>query len=184
MGKKTNDINHSGRNNIVNYLLIESPLGTLLLLSDGKNLKQLSFITDIDDFKAQPGWKRSNDAVLDAVHDQLTEWFSGKRQVFDLPLSPDGTEFQKTAWSQLQKIPYGTTCTYGEQAKAINKPTAVRAIGAANGQNPIALIIPCHRVVGADGSMTGYAFGTNIKQKLLAFEAKHLARATSPESTP
>jgi methylated-DNA-[protein]-cysteine S-methyltransferase len=101
---------------------------------------------------------------------QLNEYFNKKRKIFDLPLSPNGTEFQQKVWNCLQKIPYGETCSYGELAKMIGNPKASRAVGMANNKNPIVIIIPCHRVIGADGSLTGYAGGLDIKKILLGLE--------------
>lgn len=101
---------------------------------------------------------------------QLEEYFAGKRKAFDLPLEPGGTEFQKKVWSALQEIPYGKMCTYGELAVKIGNPRASRAVGGANNKNPIAIVIPCHRVIGADGTLVGYAAGLQIKEKLLRFE--------------
>ncbi|OED43812.1 hypothetical protein ACH42_09035 [Endozoicomonas sp. (ex Bugula neritina AB1)] len=155
----------------MNYWLIESPFGTLLLVSDGEALKQLSFINAAN-FNPEMNWCKTQDSILKTAQTQLEEWFVGKRRIFDLPLSPEGTEFQKVIWNQLRKIPYGETRSYGDLAQAINKPTASRAVGAANGKNPIALIIPCHRVIGADGTLTGYAYGVELKEKLLALESQ------------
>lgn len=104
------------------------------------------------------------DPVIEQTMIQLQEWFSGQRDRFDLPLDPDGTEFQKKVWNELLKIPLGEIQTYGQIAKAIGKPTGARAVGAANGKNPIALIIPCHRVNGVNGKLTGYASGLARKQ--------------------
>jgi methylated-DNA-[protein]-cysteine S-methyltransferase len=113
---------------------------------------------------------KSDHPVLEATRDQLEEYFQGERTEFDLPLDLRGTEFQKSAWLALASIPFGETASYGEQAARIGRPTAVRAIGAANGRNPISIILPCHRVVGANGSLTGFAGGIETKRELLAFE--------------
>ncbi|MEP6802022.1 MAG: methylated-DNA--[protein]-cysteine S-methyltransferase [Acidobacteriota bacterium] len=102
---------------------------------------------------------------------QLSEYFSGRRTSFDLPLAPRGTEFQQRVWAELVRIPFGTRATYGELARRIGRPAASRAVGAANGANPIAIVIPCHRVVGSDGSLTGYGGGLPLKDWLLAHEA-------------
>ena len=153
----------------MNYWLVESPCGTLLIVSDGHGLKQLSFI-DVAAFQPDAGWCKKQDPILKQTQTQLQEWFAGERELFDLPLAPEGTEFQKKVWNQLQKIPFGETRTYGELAKSIHKPTASRAVGAANGKNPIALIIPCHRVIGANGTLTGYAYGVELKKQLLTLE--------------
>jgi methylated-DNA-[protein]-cysteine S-methyltransferase len=110
------------------------------------------------------------DALLNRAVCQLDEYFAGRRQCFDLPLAPAGTPFQQTVWKALQQIPYGETCSYGDIARRIGKPRAGRAVGGANHQNPIPVIIPCHRVIGADGSLTGYGGGLTIKEKLLKLE--------------
>lgn len=115
--------------------------------------------------------------ILAAAATQLTEFLAGTRREFDLPLRPAGTEFQRHAWAALLQIPYGQTRTYREQAEAIGRPSAVRAVGAANGRNPIPVVIPCHRVIGSGGALTGYAGGTDLKSRLLDLES---GRATLP----
>ncbi|CAM3549102.1 methylated-DNA--[protein]-cysteine S-methyltransferase [Parendozoicomonas haliclonae] len=156
----------------MNYQLYHSPLGLLLLFSDGSALKKLTFLASVRDFTPDELFQKRSDAVLTAATQQLDEWFAGSRREFDLPLAPDGTPFQQKVWKALQTIPYGTTSTYGELAGKLGQPSSARAVGAANGKNPIALIIPCHRVIGADGSLTGYAFGLEKKKKLLSLEAQ------------
>src|SRR5262245_12344816 len=116
---------------------------------------------------------RRDDRAIAAVRKQVKEYCTGKRTDFDLELAPRGTEFQQQVWNALLAIPYGETRSYGEIARAIGQPTAARGVGAANGSNPIALIVPCHRVIGADGSLTGYGGGLPLKRKLLAHEAEH-----------
>jgi methylated-DNA-[protein]-cysteine S-methyltransferase len=116
---------------------------------------------------------RADDPTLRATTEQLDEYFAGTRKVFDLPLSPQGTDFQCEAWFALRSIPYGETRTYAEQAQAIGRPKAVRAIGAANGRNPISIIVPCHRVIGANGSLTGFGGGLDAKSWLLNHERLH-----------
>jgi methylated-DNA-[protein]-cysteine S-methyltransferase len=108
---------------------------------------------------------------------QLREYFAGQRADFDLPLAPEGTEFQRTVWRNLRDIPYGETISYGELAKRVGNPKASRAVGAANGQNPIPIVIPCHRVIGANGKLTGFGGGLPTKEALLALETKHLKLA-------
>ncbi len=108
--------------------------------------------------------------LLDDAAKQLTEYFAGQREQFDLPLHAAGTPFQQAVWHSLQQIPYGQTWSYADVAKHIGKPTAVRAVGAANGRNPLAIVVPCHRVIGKSGSMTGYAWGLECKKALLALE--------------
>lgn len=119
---------------------------------------------------------RSDDPYLFGVFDQLKEYFTGTRKEFDVPLELEGTDFQKKVWNELQKIPYGKTISYKTLSEKLGDVKAIRAVGKANGQNPIAIIIPCHRVIGADGSLTGYAGGLDIKEKLL-----HLEGALNPE---
>ena len=101
---------------------------------------------------------------------QLQEYFAGRRKTFDLPLAPRGTDFQCSVWRALSAIPWGAVCSYADIARAIDKPTAVRAVGAANGRNPLPIVVPCHRVIGSDGSLTGFAGGLDMKRKLLALE--------------
>ena len=112
---------------------------------------------------------------LEQCTEQLQAYFSGALQSFALELAPEGTDFQRTVWQALSKIPYGETCSYGELALAIGRPTASRAVGAANGQNPIAIVVPCHRVIGSNGTLTGYAGGLDIKRKLLELESGQLS---------
>lgn len=112
--------------------------------------------------------------ILNLAAIQLKEYFSGQRTSFDLPLAPAGTQFQMRVWRELSAIPYGQIISYGEQAKRMGQPKASRAVGAANGKNPIGIIIPCHRVLGANGSLTGFAGGIEIKRRLLAIEGVHL----------
>jgi len=118
-----------------------------------------------------PGKETPRDPVLSATRAQLGEYFAGRRQDFDLPLAPAGTAFQRAVWSELRRIPFATTASYGEIAARVSRPRAVRAVGAANGANPIALIVPCHRVIGSDGRLTGYGGGLPTKHWLLSHEA-------------
>jgi len=118
--------------------------------------------------------------ILDATARQLDEYFAGDRVAFDIPLDLEGTPFQLTAWRALGAIPFGTTTTYGTQAAALGRPTAARAVGAANGLNPVSIVLPCHRVIGADGSLTGFGGGLHVKRWLLDHEANVVAhRAAS-----
>jgi methylated-DNA-[protein]-cysteine S-methyltransferase len=150
---------------------VPSVVGELLLTSDGSALTGL--------------WLQPEPApeILDAgehdaawftdVADQLDEYFDGRRTRFDLPLAPHGTAFQESIWEALMEIPYGTTTTYGEVARRVGRPGAARAVGLASGRNPIPIIIPCHRVIGATGRLTGYGGGLERKQLLLDLEARH-----------
>lgn len=147
-----------------------SPIGRLLLTSDGAALTGLYMETSR---KAQPTGDWVEDAAaapLTAALRQLDEYFAGTRRAFDLPLRLEGTEFQQRVWRELTVIPYGETWSYGQLAQRIGKPSASRAVGLANGRNPISILVPCHRVIGADGSLTGYGGGLERKQWLLAHE--------------
>lgn len=129
-----------------------------------------------DSAEAPTGDSALVQALLDEAARQLDEYFAGSRFVFDLPLDPVGTDFQVTVWRSLADIGYGETSTYGEQAARIGRPTAVRAVGAANGRNPLSIVLPCHRVVGSDGRLTGFAGGLEAKEFLLDHEARHRRR--------
>jgi len=148
----------------------DSPIGELLLVGDGTALSGLYMQAGPAPKRIDPSWERSDAAFVDAV-EQLAEYFDGRRLEFDLPLAPQGPPFQRQVWQALREIPYGETITYGEQARRIGHPDAARAVGAANGQNPIAVIVPCHRVIGANGSLTGFGGGLERKRLLLDLEA-------------
>ena len=154
------------------YTEMPSPLGRLLLTADDGALTGVHFPGDQKhDRPRQPDGLRADDApVLASARSQLAEYFDGRRSDFDLPLAPRGTPFQQAVWHALLAVPFGATSTYGAIAAAIRRPTAVRAVGAAIGANPIGIVIPCHRIIGADGSLTGYAGGLDRKAKLLALE--------------
>ena len=151
------------------YHVIASPIGDLLLGGDAETLHLIHFQGGVRPMKVPVDWQPDPKPFKEAVR-QLNAYFSGKLRDFDLALSPSGTAFQLKVWRMLQTIPYGETWTYGKLARRIQRPDAPRAVGAANGQNPIPVIIPCHRVIGADGSLTGFGGGLPIKQKLLALE--------------
>ena len=146
------------------YRSIDSPIGPLLLAGDEKGLRYLSFSG-----KPHADWEPDRRLLNEPVK-QLHAYFAGKLRTFDVPVAPEGTPFQSQVWRALCDIPYGETVSYGEIAKRIGNPNAVRAVGLANGSNPIAVIIPCHRVIGSNGSLTGYGGGLPIKQALLALE--------------
>lgn len=149
-----------------------SPVGELRIVVSGVGVRAILWETDTDRVAAidpEP-IHADSDQVARRTVDQLTEYFAGQRIVFDLPLDLVGTEFQVLAWQALGRIPFGTTRSYGEQAADIGRPTAVRAVGAANGRNPVSIVLPCHRVVGADGRLTGFAGGLDAKRFLLAHE--------------
>jgi methylated-DNA-[protein]-cysteine S-methyltransferase len=153
------------------YRHVDSPIGPLLLTSDGESLTGLYMGAPSKRPDMGSEWAETPDGgPLVQTARQLDEYFSGKRKVFDLPLKMAGTEFQKRVWRQLTKIPFGETWSYGQLAKRLDNPNGSRAVGLANGRNPIAVIVPCHRVIGADGSMTGFGGGIPRKQWLLAHE--------------
>ena len=152
------------------YGLIDSPVGTLMLAGDGEALFRVAFESEERSGRPDAGWQR-RDSVFRRAADQLDAYFSGSLTGFELDLRPAGTEFQLRVYKALQSIPYGETTTYGAVARMIGRPRAVRAVGAANGRNPIPIIIPCHRVIGADGSLTGFGGGLEIKRYLLDLES-------------
>lgn len=156
------------------YTNLPSPIGDLLLLSDGEALRGLHMQEGRHPIRLQPHWKPAEEPFA-AVREQLAEYFAGERTTFDVPLVMDGPPFQRRVWSALCKIPYGTTTSYGELARRVGKPSAARAVGLANGRNPVAVIVPCHRVIGADGSLTGYGGGLERKRFLLGLEAQQCA---------
>ena len=151
------------------YTIHDSPIGELLLLGDGEVLHGLYMQGGRKPVKVRPEWERRDEAFADACT-QLDEYFGGSRTAFDLPLVLGGDAFQSRVWAELQRIPYGETVSYGHVARAIGAPEAARAVGLANGQNPIAVVVPCHRVIGADGSLTGYGGGLERKRLLLELE--------------
>ena len=153
------------------YTEMKSPLGTLLLTAEDGSLVGVHFPGQKHDRPRQPHWQRADhDPVLAQARTQLAEYFAGRRARFDLPLAARGTPFQQAVWQALLAVPFGGTSTYGAIAAAIRRPRAVRAVGAAIGANPIGIVVPCHRIVGRDGSLTGYAGGLDRKATLLALE--------------
>jgi methylated-DNA-[protein]-cysteine S-methyltransferase len=152
------------------YTTVPSPIGDLLLISDGVALRGLWMQGGPRPLPPDPTWKHDDGPFADVIA-QLAEYFAGRRTTFDVPLVLDGTPFQRRVWAALQDIPYGTTISYGQLAAGIGQPTASRAVGLANGRNPVSVIVPCHRVIGADGSLTGYGGGLERKQLLLGLEA-------------
>ncbi len=151
---------------------LDSPIGRLRLVATDQGLSHLLFDQQVGEDLESDGdpAETDNHPVLDEAATQLEEYFAGRRQEFDIPLDLSGTEFQRAAWSALANVPFGETRSYRQQAEAIGRPKAVRAIGAANGQNPVPIVLPCHRIVGSDGSLTGYGGGLPIKEYLLNHE--------------
>jgi methylated-DNA-[protein]-cysteine S-methyltransferase len=163
----------------VRYTVIASPIGDLLLARDDVGIVELQLPQGKREQRPRPDWVR-DDAAFDDVRAQLAEYFAGTRTDFDLPLHAAGTPFQKAVWAALMDIPYGRTTSYGATAASIGTPTASRAVGLANGQNPIPIIVPCHRVVGANGSLTGYGGGLDAKRWLLGHEVRHSGLFAGP----
>jgi methylated-DNA-[protein]-cysteine S-methyltransferase len=157
------------------YSFLDSPVGGLLLLGESAQLRGLYLENHRRGPRVNPAWRR-DDARLGGVRAQLSEYFAGERRVFDIALSLDGTVFQRRVWNALREIPFGETRSYGELAEQLGAPRSARAVGAANARNPISIIVPCHRVVGATGDAVGYAGGVARKTRLLALEGQ-LARA-------
>jgi methylated-DNA-[protein]-cysteine S-methyltransferase len=156
------------------YSYHNSPIGKLLLAGNGAMLALLGFPKGKMQRRHDANWIE-DDGPFRAVSEQLQAYFSGELQDFNLPLAPRGTEFQESVWQALIEIPYGATWSYGDLAKRIGKPKASRAVGTANGQNPIPVIIPCHRVIGASGKLTGFGGGLQTKEFLLGLESKAVA---------
>lgn len=157
---------------------LESPVGPLGLVATDDALVAVLWPNEREGrvkFDAAPV-PTERHGVIDQAEAQLIEYFAGERQHFELPLKLRGTEFQQSVWWSLADIPYGETSTYGKQAANIGRPTAVRAVGSANGRNPLSIVLPCHRIVGADGKLTGFAGGIDTKRWLLDHEGKHRAR--------
>jgi methylated-DNA-[protein]-cysteine S-methyltransferase len=152
---------------------MQSPVQTLLLTSDGTALTGLYLLDNDAAPEIKSDWVCSEDAAPFAeAKRQLAAYFNGELKAFDLPLHMQGTPFQQRVWKALQDIPYGSTISYGELARRVGNPNASRAVGLANGRNPISLIMPCHRVIGANGKLTGYSGGLSRKEALLALESK------------
>jgi methylated-DNA-[protein]-cysteine S-methyltransferase len=156
------------------HIVIESMLGPLTIVAEDGQIRclymDLQRHRPVDDELGEPEPRGRDAAPFKAAADQLDAYFEGERTTFDLPLAPLGSEFQQRVWAALQEIPYGQTESYGEVAERIGSPGAARAVGLANGKNPIGILIPCHRVVGANGSLTGYGGGLDRKRQLLDLE--------------
>ena len=154
---------------MLEYRYMESPIGPLLITGEAQTLVQVGFPSGKGKVEVGSDWLR-NDTCLAQVVAQLEHYFSGELREFDLELAPRGTDFQRKVWAALAKIPFGETWNYAQLAREVGNPKAARAVGAANGANPIPIIIPCHRVIGADGSLTGFGGGLPTKRWLLAHE--------------
>jgi methylated-DNA-[protein]-cysteine S-methyltransferase len=156
------------------YATFESPVGPLLLGGDSDALRLVSFESSKHAAPPQADWKQNNAPFAEVIR-QLQAYFRGELREFDVPLALEGTEFQRRVWNALREIPYGETISYLHLAERIGNPKAVRAVGLANGSNPIPIIVPCHRVIGSDGSLTGFGGGLSAKKKLLELESKQLS---------
>jgi methylated-DNA-[protein]-cysteine S-methyltransferase len=154
------------------YSYLTSPLGRLLIAGDSAGLRLIHFQRGPQQGRPAPDW-HEDQRPLDAALTQLEAYFAGTLRQFTLDLAPQGTPFQQAVWRTLQDIPYGETTSYGALARQLGNPRAARAVGAANGQNPLAVVIPCHRVISSAGKLIGYAGGLDIKQALLTFERRH-----------
>ncbi len=167
------------------YRQVPSPVGHLLLIGDDAAIHEIRFLGDADvvpggegrtsvpaGWLASPAADRPDEqgSPLDRLQAQLEQYFAGQRQSFDLPLRPEGTPFQLEVWQALREIPFGVTISYAELASRVGRPRASRAVGAANGKNPLSIVVPCHRVIGADGSLTGFGGGLEAKRTLLEHE--------------
>lgn len=160
------------------YTHMATPIGQLLLVSDEAGLRQIVFPKNGIAAGPEQDWLQDRSAFREPML-QLDAYFTGQLEIFDLRLAPEGTPFQQNVWHELCKIPYGKTISYGELARRIGNPKASRAVGLANGSNPIPIIIPCHRVIGSNGRLTGYGGGLHLKEKLLALEKKQIQLAFS-----
>jgi methylated-DNA-[protein]-cysteine S-methyltransferase len=154
----------------MDYRYLDTPVGQLLVVGDDTGLRRIDFQNGGRTRHLDASW-RQRAAAFEDVAKQLTDYFAGRRQQFELSLSPEGTPFQLRVWQALQQIPYGHTISYAQLAMRIGQPTASRAVGLANGSNPLPIVIPCHRVIGTNGTLTGYGGGLAIKKRLLALEA-------------
>lgn len=155
---------------LTRFSYVESPVGPLLIAADDEGLRALEFHASRNPVARDANWRKGDHPLIDLARRQLEEYFARTRRTFDLPLAPEGTDFQRTVWLALAEIPYGRTISYSELAARVGRPRAVRAAGAANGRNPLPIVLPCHRVIGADGSLTGFGGGLPMKRFLLELE--------------
>ncbi len=153
----------------LHFRQIDSPLGRLTVSASDDGLHAVEFPQD-GWFLPRHGWREADHPLLSRARLQLDEYFAGRRRAFDLPLAPQGTPFQRAVWFALAGIPYGQTCTYAQLAMRLGRPTASRAVGAANGRNPLGILLPCHRVIGTNGMLTGFSGGLEAKRFLLELE--------------
>jgi methylated-DNA-[protein]-cysteine S-methyltransferase len=159
----------------MDYDYLDTPIGPLLLVADECGLRHIDFPGKDQGERIERTWRRSRRYLGNAI-EQLEAYFDGSLHAFDIALAARGTEFRKAVWNELVRIPYGETISYGELARRLGDPAASRAVGAANGANPLPIIVPCHRVIGSDGKLTGFGGGLPIKQWLLDHERHHAPR--------
>ena len=157
---------------MVYYSIVSSPVGKLLIAGEQSGLKLINFQDGRHPQDPEPDWKNGRRFLGDAIQ-QIEDYFAGRLTKFSLKLALDGTEFQRCVWRALKSIPYGRTVSYGDIARKIGKTKAPRAVGAANGQNPLSIVVPCHRVIGHSGALVGYGGGLEIKETLLAIERRY-----------
>lgn len=167
--KKARAVNRTSKESTVSYWISTSPVGRLLLVGSSAGLQALQFQDGAHPLGIQPTWEKTCEP-FSAVLEQLQQYFDGSRKRFQIKLNLQGTSFQRQVWQALQRIPYGRTVSYGEIAMQVGFPKASRAVGAANGQNPVSIIVPCHRVIGKNGHLVGYGGGLPIKEALLDLE--------------
>ena len=158
-------------NTMKKYCYYEAPFGPLMLVGGNAKLEELRFPNQDQSVPAGSDWQEDKQEFKTVIQ-QLDEYFQGNRTTFDLELAPKGTPFQKSVWKELSNIPFGETINYGELAVRVGNPKASRAVGAANGKNPIPIIVPCHRVIGKNGTLTGFGGGLDVKKQLLELENK------------
>lgn len=149
---------------------VDSPVGLLLIAADEAGLRHIEFVRPRHPIRMHGDWQQADSDVLQATEAQLVEYFDGGRREFELPLAPQGTPFQLQVWEELARIPFGATISYAQLAQRVGNPAGTRAVGAANGRNPLPILLPCHRVIGADGTMTGFGGGVPTKEFLLRLE--------------
>ena len=164
---------------MIRYDMLPTDCGDLLVAINPRGLVHVDFVAGLRALPDMSGWQQDGEALAPYLA-EFAAYFTGRLQRFTLPLAAHGTAFQQAVWQALCDIPYGETRSYGDIARAIGKPAAVRAVGAANGRNPLSIIVPCHRVIGQNGSLTGYAGGLPIKQQLLALECDQSRSANQP----
>lgn len=166
-----------------------TPIDPLTLVASKHGLRAILWSNDLDGSRDRDrvrwdGAVEGSSPILDETIEQLDAYFDGSLRSFDLPLDPQGTDFQVEVWHALAKVPYGETTTYGKQSAELGKPRAIRAVASANGRNPLSIVLPCHRIIGADGSLTGFAAGLEAKAWLLDHEAKHAHGVPQYQATP